>query len=245
MVAIAEISGADSLAAALRYAESTPGIGLVPTYVSTGTEFGSFSVIERNVDFLRGELERRGTGTLAALARASDPALWRAINGRPAGRLIALFGTWLPCVGCHLYLHLMRIPLARTAGASTVVSGERVSHGGRTKANQLPATLRAYADVLAHAGLDLRFPIEALREASEIETQLGPEWPGGSPQLECVLKGNESSPEGPGVTTMPDGLLDLYVRPVGIAIADEMLAGGSRWDAAVDRVLVTAEASRR
>jgi hypothetical protein len=243
MLAIAEISGADSIAAALRLAESAPGVTLVPTYVSTGTEFGSFSVIEGNIDFLRAELGRRGTGRLGDLVRASDPALWRAINGRPTARLIELFGAWLPCVGCHLYLHLMRLPIARRAGATVVASGERVRHGTTTKANQRADTLRAYADVLAHAGVDLVFPIENVSDASEIAQALGPGWPGGSPQLGCVLKGNETPFAGGCGPGLPAGLLDLYVRPAGIAIADEMLTGRSRWDDIVDRVLEAAAES--
>jgi hypothetical protein len=245
MLAIVEISGADSIAAALRFAESAPGVALVPTYVSTGTEFGSFSAIEGNVDFLRTELERRAIGPLGELVRASDPALWRALNGKPAGRLVELFGAWLPCVGCHLYLHLMRIPIARQTGADIVVSGERVRHGQRTKANQRADTLRAYAHVLAHAGLDLQFPVEAVTEASGIAEALGPDWPGGSPQLDCVLKGNERPLANSECVVTPDGLLDLYIRPAGIAIADEMLAGGTRWDEAVDRVLEAAAEARR
>jgi hypothetical protein len=244
MIAIAEISGADSIAAALRFAEGAPGVELIPTYVSTGTEFGSFSAIEGNLDFLRRELERRGTGRLGDLVRASDPALWRAINGRPVARVIALFGTWLPCVGCHLYLHLMRVPIARETGATVVVSGERFRHGERTKANQEPGTLRAYADVLAHAGLELRLPVEDVSEASVIADLLGPGWPGGSPQMECVLKGNEAVFAGHEAPTMRDGLLDLYIRPAGLAIVDEMLAGGTRWDATVDRVLDAAAGPR-
>jgi hypothetical protein len=43
---------------------------------------------------------------------------------------------------------------------------------------------------------------------------------------------------------MPDGLLDLYIRPAGIAIAEEMLAGGARWDEVVDGVLEVAAEAR-
>jgi hypothetical protein len=245
MLAIVEISGADSIAAALRFAESAPGVTLVPTYVSTGTEFGPFAAIEGNVEFLRTELERRGIGPLEELVRASDPALWRALNGKPASRLVELFGTWLPCVGCHLYLHLMRIPIARQTGATIVISGERVRHGERTKANQRADTLRAYEDVLAHAGLDLRFPVEDMAAASAIAEALGPGWPGGSPQLDCVLKGNERPLANSECVVMPDGLLDLYIRPAGIAIASEMLAGGSLWDDVIDGVLEAAAEVRR
>jgi hypothetical protein len=233
MIAIAEISGADSIAAALRFAEENPGARLVPTYVSTGTEFGDFSQIERNVAFLRDELSRRDAALEGELLHGGDPALWRALNGRPAARLASLFGRWLPCVGCHLYLHVMRVPTARAASATTVISGARERHEGRTKANQMPEVLDAFADVLAHAGLTLALPVRRLASADEIGTLLGPRWPGGSPQLECVLSGNEQGIDGSCETSLPAGFIDEYIRPVGIAIVDEMDGGRRDWDGLV------------
>jgi hypothetical protein len=139
----------------------------------------------------------------------------------------------------------MRIPIARQTGADIVVSGERVRHGQRTKANQRADTLRAYADVLASAGLDLRFPVKDMAAASAIAEALGPDWPGGSPQLDCVLKGNETPLASGECFAIPDGLLDLYIRPAGVATASEMLAGGSRWDDLIDGVLEAAAEARR
>ncbi len=240
LIAIAEISGADSIAAALRFAEENPGARLVPSYVSTGTEFGDFSQIERNVAFLRDELPARG-GTLEGdLVHVADPALWRALNGRPATRLAALFDRWLPCVGCHLYLHLMRVPTARGVGADIVISGERERHDGRTKANQMSEALDAYADVLAHAGITLALPIRSLSDGDEVTSILGTRWPGGSPQLECVLSGNERGLDGTCVTSLPAGLVDYYIRPVGVAIVDELGGSGRDWDARVGEVIAQA-----
>lgn len=244
MIAIAEISGADSIAAALRFAEENPGARLVPTYVATGTEFGDFSQIEGNITFLRDELPKRGATLEGGLLHSGDPALWRALNGRPAAQLADLFGRWLPCVGCHLYLHLMRIPAARNMGAEVVISGERERHDGRTKANQTPGALDAFVDVLAHAGVALALPVRRLAAEGAISELLGPRWPGGSPQLECVLSGNERELDGSCVTSLPVGLLDDYIRPVGVAIVDEMARGGNDWDATVSRVVASA-AERR
>jgi len=242
MIAVAEISGADSIAAALRFAEENPGARLVPTYVATGTEYGDFSQIEQNVEFLRDELPTRSAALDGDLIRGSDPSLWRALCGRPAARLAEIFGRWLPCVGCHLYLHLMRVPLAREIGASAVISGERKRHDDRTKANQMPEALDAYSDVLARAGITLTLPIRDVGASKAISSLLGPRWPGGSPQLECVLSGNERGLDGC-LAALPAGLVDDYVRPIGIAIVDEMDRGGRDWDRRVSEAI--AEASRR
>lgn len=230
MIAIAEISGADSIAAALRFAEEHPGAELIPTYVSTGTEFGDFAQIESNVDFLRTELPVRGASLSCGLRHVSDPDLWRALGGRHARAHVELFGAYLPCVTCHLYLHLMRIPLAREAGARVVISGERERHGERTKANQTPEALDAYVRVLAAAGVELALPLRDIADGSVVTDILGPRWAGGSPQLQCVLKGNETGVDGSCVSALPSGYAETFLVPAGEAVAAEMLRGGSAWD---------------
>lgn len=241
-VAIAEISGADSIAAALRYAQLHPGTKrLVPTYVETGTEFGDFGGIEGNVSFLSAELARDGV-ELAPLERVGEPAMWAAVNGRFARVLTERFGVWLPCVGCHLYLHLMRAPLARAHSASTIISGEREKHGSRTKANQTPYVLDAYARALAHADLELAFPVRTVATGAELDAILGPRWPGGSPQLACVLSGNERAIDGAsGLAEVPAELIERFLVPAGVALLDELLSGGSAWESRVAEVLRQAD----
>ncbi len=237
MLAIAEISGADSIAAALAFAEANPGSQLIPTYVATGTEYGDFSHIEDNVAWLEKELPARGAELTGGLIRSSDPSLWRALNSS-ARIFIARFGSYLPCVGCHLYLHLMRIPIALKVGASIVISGERERHGDRTKANQTTAALDAYESLLAAVGLRLELPLRHMSDPAAVTSLLGPRWIGGSPQLECVLKGNEIGPDGSCVAELPEALIDSYVKPVGQAVARAMVDGRNDWDAIVKPYLL-------
>ena len=237
MIAVLEISGADSIAAAICFASQNPGSRLVPTYVHTGTEFGDFTLIEANVAFLKRELPAHGARLEGHLRHSEDPALWRALAGRPARVLLERFGSYLPCVACHLYLHLMRIPVARDLGANAIVSGEREAHGSRTKANQLPGVLAAYERVLASVGLNMALPLRDVSEPERIEQILGPRWSGGSPQLECVLKGNEMGADGSPLGAVPARFIDHYIEPVGVAIADAMLRGERDWDAVVSGVL--------
>lgn len=237
-MAIAEISGADSIAAALQFAAEHPGVGrIVPTYVATGTEFGDFGAIEGNLSFLREALMQRHGIQLGNLVRAEDPSLWRAINGRYASVLTRAFGAWYPCVGCHLYLHLMRIPLAREHGMSTVISGERERHDDRTKANQVPEALDAYVEVLAAAGIQLALPLRRMDHSTDIDRILGDMWPGGSPQLSCVLSGNERSIDGTSVAEVPRSLMTDYIVPVGKAVVQAMDRGARDWDRVVADVL--------
>lgn len=238
MRVIAEISGADSIAAALAFVGEHHEVQeVVPTYVHTGTEFGDFSAIDGNVAWLRDELRARHGVGLTELIQGGDPRLWRALNGRFPTEIAERYGRWLPCTGCHLYLHLMRIPLAREAGATVVISGERENHDGRAKANQTAAMLDAYVSVLAEAGIELALPVRGIERAAQLGDLLGPRWPGGSPQMECVLSGNERGRDGGASAPVPDGYAEEFIRPVGATVAGRMMAGTDDWEAAVAEVL--------
>jgi hypothetical protein len=243
-MAIAEISGADSIAAALRYCERNPHVRtLIPTYAHTGTEYGDFGGIEGNLVFLGRELRERHGVELEPLESLEDPALWRALNGRFGSVLAERYGAWVPCVGCHLYLHLMRVLLALRREAPVVISGEREWHGTATKPNQMPRALDAYSAVLAHAGVELALPVRDVAEKSAIDTLLGERWVGGSPQLECVLSGNYRGLEGDGaVKEMPAGFFDEFLVPAGKRLLTALLAGDGDYDAIVADVLREARA---
>ena len=230
-----EISGADSIAAALRFAEENPDVhSAIPTYATAPTEFGDFSGVESNLQFLAEELANRTGMTLQPLQMLSDPALWRALNGRYSSALTAIFGDWTPCAGCHLYFHLLRIPTAREANAPFVVSGERVRHGERVKPNQTARALHAYSRVLAYAGLHLAYPVRDATDPIEIEAVLGPRWPGGSPQMECALSGNYAGIDGCcAMDELPNAFFDDFLVPVGERLAAMLPASSTTYETIV------------
>lgn len=240
-LAVAEISGADSLAAVLRYARMHPEVQtVVPTYARTGTEYGDFDVIRRNVTFLSGRLADMGVG-FEPLVELGDPKLWAALNGRWGSTLAERFPGWTPCTGCHLYLHLVRAPLARESGGVAVISGERERHGARVKPNQTPTALDAYARVLAGVGVRLEFPLRHVVEGAAIDAILGDGWPGGSPQLGCVLSGNYLDLDG----EWPSGedtreFLDWFLVPAGERLARAVVAGEDSYVPIVRSVLAEA-----
>lgn len=221
LIALVEIAGRDSVAAAVRAVEERPDIRtLLPTVVVTGTEYGDREAPLRAVAFLRERLGER--------VRVEEPAhvgsvpLWRALNARYAAELSRRFGVCSPCLACHLYMHLARVPLAWLVGARTLVTGERDSHGGRLKLSQLPQAIDASVDVLAHAGIELLTPIRHLHSSQEVEALLGTQWPQEGRQLECVLAGNYIALDGE-VRCDAEGY-GRYIReffvPAGIAVID-------------------------
>jgi hypothetical protein len=119
-----------------------------------------------------------------------SPQFWQALNGRFISELIARFGSYAPCVGCHLYLHSVRVPLALTLGGIPIIAGEREMHDDRIKINQTAEALNAYQETAEHFGIQLLLPLRRLKEGRSIEEILGFAWEEGEEQLECVLSGN-------------------------------------------------------
>ncbi|MDI6712573.1 MAG: hypothetical protein QMD96_04975 [Anaerosomatales bacterium] len=230
--AIAEIAGRDSVAAALVAVRERGFTTIVPTIGFTGTEAGDKDAPYRAVNRLR--------NLLADEARVldpvplSDPALWSAMNARPMAEVLKRYGVCSPCLACHLYLHLLRVPLAWSHGNAPVISGERDSHDGRVKLSQTPQSIDAAARVLAYAGIDLLSPVRSASGA-EIEDLVGSDWGQEERQMGCQLSGNYLALDGS--VQYDEAGYERYLReffePVGRAIVDAYRAereGGSASD---------------
>ncbi len=194
-LAIGEIAGRDSIAAIIKAAEQNDLDAVLPTIVYTGTEYGERGVLEDNVKYLRGRLDDLGFSAghekfVLNRITLGEPALWHALNGRFLSVLFKRFGFCSSCLGCHLYMHLIRVPLAWHIGADKIISGERKSHAGSIKINQLPVALDAYKEVLSYAGVKLLFPLKEIVSNDEIESLIGSGWRQRKRQLNCVLSSN-------------------------------------------------------
>ena len=155
-LAIVEIAGRDSVAAAIKSTEEEGFSDLLPTYVYTGTEYGPWSNIEKAVDRLNSRLSEVRVHRLLVLG---SPGFWKALNGRFVSELISLYGFYTPCLACHLYLHAVRIPLSLMLGKVPVISGERERHDEIIKLNQISEALDFYRDFAAKFEIELRFPL--------------------------------------------------------------------------------------
>ncbi|MDO8847074.1 MAG: hypothetical protein Q7W51_01620 [Coriobacteriia bacterium] len=218
-VAIVEIAGRDSIAAAVAAVRDHSFRTLVPTVAYTGTETGDRGAPGRAVGVLRGLLDNRVT--IREPLALSDPALWSAMNARPAAELQRRFGICSPCLACHLYLHLLRVPLAWSNDNAPVISGERNSHNGRIKLSQTPASIAAAERVLAYAGVQLLQPVQ-YATGEEIAELVDAGWDEEPGQLSCQLAGNYVNFDG-SVTydeARYERYLAEYFEPVGRAVID-------------------------
>jgi len=194
-VAVAEIAGRDSIAAVIRACELRPIKAVVPTIAYTGTEYGRWKTPFEKAELLKERLEQNGIKVFDPVVVGS-PKIWWALCGKETAQLIQQFGFLPHCVGCHLYFHAIRIPLAKKLGTNIIIGGERESHDGRIKINQIKVSLDAYRAFVKKFDIELLLPLRHITSGEEIEAIIGMQWDEGEQQLECVLSKNYRQRDG-------------------------------------------------
>lgn len=192
-LAIVEIAGRDSIAAAIQADQERPISAFLPTLAYNGAQYGSLESVEFAMDLLA---QKIGKERVRDLAIIGSPKFWQALTVRFADLLTEKFGFYTPYVACHLYIHAVRVPLARRLNCTLIISGERESHNGTIKLNQTPLVLDRYAQLTAHFGVELFQPLRKMQSGDEIERLLGEPWPAGQRQLHCMLSGKYKNPDG-------------------------------------------------
>ena len=111
-VAIAEIAGRDSVAAVIRACRVRDIKAVVPTIAFTGTEYGNWKVPFGKTELMKEKLEKEDIRVFSVIVLGS-PRFWWKLCGRYTTELFKKYGYFTPCLGCHLYFHAIRIPLAK------------------------------------------------------------------------------------------------------------------------------------
>ncbi len=192
-LAVVEIAGRDSIAAVVKSVREESFTDLLPTYVYTGTEYGAWASVNLAVQRLVACLPNVHVHNLIVMG---SPRFWKTLNGAFISELIARYGFYTPCVGCHLYLHAVRIPLALLLGKVPIISGERERHNGLIKINQVSEALDIYRALAETFGVELLFPLRRIDNGKEIEALLEMPWQQDKEQLHCCLSGNYRSIDG-------------------------------------------------
>ncbi len=218
--AIAEVAGRDSIAAVLRACEVRRIESILPTVAYTGTEYGDWSITFEKIDLLRERLERLNTRLYDPVVLGS-PTFWGKLCGRYTTHFARKYGFYSPCVGCHLYFHAIRIPIAKKLSCCMIIGGERESHDGRLKVNQIRVSLDAYQSFVKKFGIELFLPIRHVRSGEEIASILDMSWNEGEQQLECVLSKNYV--EADGSVSFREEAVIRYFEEFAFRTAEEML----------------------
>jgi len=99
------------------------------------------------------------------------------------------FGYYSPCPPCHLFFHMMRIPIAKYYGITRIITGERELHGDRKKFNQIPEVLSLFKELLDKEGIELIQPIRKIKNDEKIFEILGTSWKSAEP-FKCSFSKN-------------------------------------------------------
>ncbi len=224
-LAIVEMAGRDSVAASIKGVERKGFTDLLPTYVYTGTEFGNWQSVLEAVERLRRKLPEQVR--IHDLLVFGSPAFWQALNGRFISKITKKFGFYTPCTGCHLYLHCTRIPLSVELGNKPIIAGERESHDGGEKINQISEVLDAYKSLFSKFKIPLHMPIRHIGDGKQIEKIIGIDWEQDQDQLGCVLSGNYRDTAGKNIIKKEDAInfLNTFLVPCAEKIIKSYLEG--------------------
>ena len=219
-VAIAEVAGRDSVAAVIRACEKRTIRAIVPTLAYTGTEYGNWEVPIEKIHSLKTLLKKKGVAVFRPVFLGS-PKLWWTLCGRYSSHFYEKYKFYSHCVGCHLYLHALRIPLADKLGIKMVIGGERESHDDRIKVNQIGLALDAYQSLMNKFQIELLLPLRYIKSGREIESIVGGKWEEGDQQLACVLSKNYQNMDGS--VLLHQDAIKLYLHDFALKKAEEVI----------------------
>ncbi|GFN36131.1 hypothetical protein [Tepidimicrobium xylanilyticum] len=226
---IGEFAGRDSVAAILKAMEDSSISNILPIASFAPTEYGNFEILKFNYEkMIKRAKELYGSNkTIYPLVYYSNFDLWSVINGRFVDSIIEGFNFYTPCVGCHAYFHLLRIPIALRL-SKKIIAGERESHDGRIKINQTAESLDAYEKMAKALNVELIMPLRYVEDGNNVEKILGWEWKEGKDHQRCAFNKNYVNPKG-NVTYNKDKMkeyIDKYLYPVCVALGELLIGEG-------------------
>ncbi len=223
---IGEFAGRDSVAAIIKALEDDTIINILPIASYAPTEYGDFEILKSNYEQMLIRIQKLygDKKKIYPLMYYSNPDLWGIINGRFLDFNVKSFGFYTPCIGCHAYFHLLRVPIALKLG-SKIISGERESHDGRIKLNQTAEALDSYIKIAKYFDVELIMPIRYMKDGNEIKDLIGWDWEEGKAHQSCAFSGNYQSPDGSVYYNKErvQKYLDGYLYPVCTVIGEELI----------------------
>lgn len=223
---IGEFSGRDSVAAIMKAFESDDINYVLPVASFAGSEYGDFDEIYRNFESVQKVVKDRygKTKVLYPLLEYNREDLWHLMNGRFLAKVTKKFGFVTPCIGCHLYFHLIKLNFAKNL-SNRVISGERESHDGRIKLNQHSLSLDAYINVMKYFDVELLMPIRRVGDGKIIEDLIGFSWVEGKGHPKCVLSGNYRDVNGKAIIDLKQlqNYLENYLVILGQMVGEYIL----------------------
>lgn len=188
--AIVDVSGKDSFAASILGFQEYGIKRAIPVIVYNQVQYGNWHALLNNAKLLKNVINKRFNGIVYEPIVIGDLDYWWILNGRYISEIIHKFGFYSPCLNCHLYFHSTRGFLAKAIGCTTIISGERESHDGKHKINQLPVSIDFYSKLLKNFGITHMNPVRYIESAPEIRKIVQIDWGEGANQPKCIFSSN-------------------------------------------------------
>lgn len=210
--------------AAVESKVSRDGVVIIPTIVYTGTEYGDKRSYYESIEFLGRKGAEAGI-KLADTIELEDGRLWNLLCAKYQYMMNRKYGFYTPCVACHLFTHLMRLPLFKETGAEAIITGERHSHQGKLKANQHTETIKCFSEIFEKNGVKFIKPLLEIEDTKQVDDSIGDETViARANDVKCVLSGNLQGFELEKNTDKLKFYLEDFLKPAGIFCAEAMLA---------------------
>lgn len=185
---IADISGTDSIAALIMIMEQTPHAIIIPSIIDLACEYGDKGQYQNVIIKIKEAFSNKKRIVLPTIISEANN-LWKAIVSDDIHNTINSYGFYSPCIACHLVLHLIRIKIATHLKVRNVISGERESHSGKEKINQLDFVLDFYNSIYNAARIKHHLPLRHISESKSINKLLESK-KCSSVRLNCLFAGN-------------------------------------------------------
>lgn len=249
---IAEISGKDSLAAVVRFMDSAFAnkkyVRIIPTVALTGTEISrTGDILELYYDSIYSLKcyserlnEKNAYIKFEMLQVIQDYSLWTHLCSTWTKQVGYVFPGASPCITCHLYLHLLRVPLYIRESAVGIITGERYMHEDTLKSNQQEKTLDIYQEIFNSYDNDrckLLFerPIVTYSEDQNVEDLLlNGEINRASSNIDCIVRDKPNSriqSQGDKRCKEIEDLNDYlirYVKPLGEFVLNNIIVPNNK-----------------
>ncbi len=185
---IAEVAGKDSIAAIVQIAKNVKNFSILGIGINHRSFFGNLNEPLEHFEYITTN-KSKFTLTNTQFMYLDVSSLFDLLIVRTMAIVQKYFHYYSPCPACHLFFHMMRVPIARHLSISRFITGERDFHGTRKKLNQLPEILDLFKELLEREKIHLLQPLKSITQDKEIFTLLGKDWSSATP-YKCSFSGN-------------------------------------------------------
>jgi hypothetical protein len=182
-LAIAEISGRDSIAAALKLIKEGKETEILPVADDVPPQYGNMNEAFSPIFWLQKEAKKHGA-KVHDLVIVKEHELYSTLTAKYSREMIKRYGFYTPCMPCHLYFHSIRAVLITALGGTRVIGGERDSHDGKMKPSQVPTAIDYYIKAVKELGGELILPLRNIDKTQDIIDFTYEE----NTQLSCMFK---------------------------------------------------------